>query len=421
MKLRGKSLSNSTTMSRPVRASWAARWAVLVAAALLVVAPLSLGTQLETAPHLKLIRIGLCGVGALLAVVSGVLDRIGRGATAVAVLAVFYVAASAWSPFPLAGVLYKTIFLSSLVFGLALGSSFKDIASFRWAMRLFGAVAVAASVLVLREYMANPSQVTRIGRLAIYGINANAVGMTAAAYLVLTVFLALTERRFWSILGAAGSAVLITIILATGSRAAMAMAVVAGTAQLLPWIPKPRRVIVPVGIVAILLVLLSANVEVEAIERFTDFEKNTRAGMWAAGVRLFFQSPVIGHGWLSAGRSTANLQNVYLQVLAETGVIGGTLLVVAAVATAKLILQGPGRVSLNERTLFYFAAGIVAGVAVHGIAESSLLHGTTLHTFLFGLGVGLLEQYGRLSLAGTLATKNGIRLQRQSVRAPVAA
>ncbi len=371
--------------------------AVLVAAAFLVIAPLSVATELEAAPRLKIARIAICALGTVLAVASGALRRAGPTSAAVLALAVFYVAAAAWSPFPLAGVLYKGVFLSAIVFGLALGASLGDPAALRWAMRILGVVAVVASGLVLQQYRANPTEYTRVGRLAYLGMNANAVGMTAAGYLFLAVWLALTEHGVWRLLGTLGAAVLLTLILATGSRAALAMGLLGGIIQLVPWIPHPRRVVPPVAVVAVLLVAWSASVDTVAVERFTDFEKNTRAGMWQAGVRRFLEAPVLGHGWLTReGRSTSNYQNLYLQVLAETGVVGGLLLLVAAARILGHVVHGTRGLGPAHRTTFYLAAGILAGLALHGIAESSLLHGSTVITFSFGLGLGLLESVRRV-------------------------
>jgi O-antigen ligase len=366
--------------------------AVLVAAAFFVIAPLSVATELEAAPRLKIARIVICGLGTVLAVASGALRRAGATSVTVLSLAVLYVVAAAWSPFPLAGVLYKGIFLSAIVFGLALGVSLGDPPTLRRAMRVLGVVAVFASGLVLQQYRANPTEFTRVGRLAYLGMNANAVGMTAAGYLFLAVWLAMTEHGAWRILGTLGAAVLLTVILATGSRAALAMGLLGGIIQLIPWIPHPRRVVPPVAVIAVLLVLWSASVEAVALERFADFEKNTRAGMWQAGVRRFLDAPVLGHGWLTReGRSTSNYQNVYLQVLAETGVVGGLLLLVAGARILGRVMHGTRGLAPAHRTTFYLATGIVAGLALHGIAESNLLHGSNVNTFLFGFGLGLLE------------------------------
>ncbi len=369
----------------------AATLAALLAAAFLVVAPLSLAAQLEAAPQLKIVRIGLCAAGTLLAIASGALRPAGAASAAVAVFAVFYVAAAAWSRFPLAGVAYKSIFLSAIFFGLALGASVAARRSLRRTMRLLGLVAALAAGLVLYQYRSNPTEVTRLGRLAYFGMNANAVGMTAAGYLFLTVFLFLHERGAWGGAGILGSAVLLAVILATGSRAAFAMALLGLTIQLMPWIPFPRRVVPPIAAVAVLLALFSGWIEAVAIERFTDFERNTREGMWKAGVRLFLQEPVLGHGWISSGRSTANLQNAYLQVLAETGVVGGVLLLLAAGHVVRTVVRRKRTLAARDRSVYYLATGIIAGLALHAIAESSLLHGSTVNTFLFAFALGMLE------------------------------
>lgn len=360
------------------------------AAAFLVVAPLSLAIDLEASGTLKYVRVGICMLGVLLAVAAGAIKRLGSASGALMAFAVFYSIAPAWSQYPLNGVIYRTVFLSTLFLGLFVGASCRSPEQLRKGLRLLGAVAAVASSIVFYQYRTSPSEMTQVGRLAAYGINANAIGMTAAGYSLITVFLAVNEKGFWRILGIGGSGVLLLVLIATGSRASMAMALVGATIQFVPWMKRPGRIIMIAIPLAIVLLAFSGDIDPTALARITG-GGNTRAGMWQAGVRLFLKSPVIGLGWVSSGRSTGNLQNMYLQILAETGIIGGVLFVAAAAGVARVIAQARPKGSDERRHAFYFALGIVIALAIHGIAESALILGSTVNTMLFGLAVGMLR------------------------------
>jgi O-antigen ligase len=358
----------------------------------LIIAPLSLATQWEASAQLKIVRIGICMMGAGLALFSGALGKIGSAATATFVFGFVYVLAAAWSKYPLQGVAYKMIFLSAICFGLSYGLSMGRKETIYSSLRLLSIIATCAALITWYQYLRNPGESTRVGRLAIYGINANAIGMTAAGYLFFTVYSAINDKGLWRYIATGGTAILVLLLLATGSRAAIALAILGGTIQLIPWVRHPARLLVPAAMVTFLLIALSANLPVEAVERITDFEKNTRAGMWQAGIRLFLQEPVIGHGWLSSsGRSTGNLQNVYLQILAETGVVGGVLWLIAFFSIVKSARVTWRSIPKTFMPQYWLATAILSALAVHGIAESGLILGSTVNTFLFGFGLGLLE------------------------------
>lgn len=370
----------------------------LTAGVFLLVAPLSLATQWEVSAQLKLIRIGVCFLGAATAIFSGALARLGAASKATLAFAAVYVLAAAWSNFPLQGVAYKMLFFSSLCFGIAFAGGLVTQESMTANLRILALVATAAALVTWYQYLTNPVQSTQTGRLAIYGINANAVGMTAAGYLFLTVYSALNDRGAARWISTTGTGILLILLIATGSRAAIALAIFGGAIQLAPWLKKPGRLIVPVSVVTVILLTLSANLPVEAVDRITDFEKNTRAGMWQAGIRLFLQEPIIGHGWLSGtGRSTGNLQNLYFQVFAETGIIGGLFFIMAVVSIFLAARISYPRLSRDGTHRYWLAVAILAGLAIHGIAESTVILGTTVNTFLLGFALGLLENTGRTS------------------------
>ncbi|WP_460166656.1 O-antigen ligase family protein [Thermostilla marina] len=247
-----------------------------------------------------------------------------------------------------------------------------------------------ASSIVLYQYLRSPTQFSRVGRLAAYGINANAIGMTAAGYALMAYYLAVFDKGRWRTIGIGGTAVLGLIILATGSRASLAMAVLGGTVLSIPLLKHPGRVLAVAIPLAGLLLAFSGDISAQAIERFGSLE-NTRSGMWAAGLRHFAASPVIGKGWLSWGRSTANLQNMYLQILAEGGLIGGLLFGAAALAIINLAMSAYRGAKNVVHPTTYLALAFLVSLSVHAVAESALLLGSTVNTLFFGMAIGLLS------------------------------
>ncbi len=370
----------------------------LLVGAFLLIAPLSLATQWEVSAQLKLVRIGICFLGAIIAVFSGALGRLGPASKMMLVFSGVYVMAAVWSDYPLQGVAYKMLFFSSLCFGIAFAAASSSKESLNQNLRILAAVATVAALITWYQYLKNPEQSTQTGRLAIYGINANAVGMTAAGYLFLTAYSALNDKGLWRWISGTGTGILIVLLISTGSRAAIALAVLGGAVQLVPWLRRPGRLVIPAVLVALILLSLTASLPVEAVERITDFEKNTRAGMWRAGIRLFLQQPVIGHGWLSSsGRSTGNLQNLYFQVLAETGILGGLVLFSTMLAIFAAAKRSFPRSSRAQRGHYWLSLAILVGLAIHGIAESAVILGTTVNTFLLGFALGLIENAARQS------------------------
>jgi O-antigen ligase len=103
---------------------------------------------------------------------------------------------------------------------------------------------------------------------------------------------------------------------------------------------------------------------------------------------------VIGHGWIHWGTSWASVQNIYLQTLVETGIIGGSLLVyvMATCARRGMRIIRASRRARGTRDLAFLAAAVTVAVFINGAAESSTLMGTSLNALLLGFGVGLIDR-----------------------------
>ena len=149
--------------------------------------------------------------------------------------------------------------------------------------------------------------------------------------------------------------------------------------------PAHRARIARTGVVVILLIALSAWVGTDAIaQRFRDRTDATmmgRVGAWRDALHIVHDFPVIGTGMntfatamLVYQRSDANnfweeAHNDYLQVLAEGGIVGALL---AVLALAAIVVEIRRRLQEDSSayTSHWIRAGAVAGLVAIGLQET---------------------------------------------------
>ena len=125
-----------------------------------------------------------------------------------------------------------------------------------------------------------------------------------------------------------------------------------------------------------------------AVERFanlwTDLETG-RLPIWRAAIAMALDHPVFGHGWGSfdflvdgyrdtpTGLDTSYAHNDYLQVFAETGIVGLSFVVWLLALLARRIVRGLSSPMIPEArfTILWLAIGIVAAL-VHSVADFGL-------------------------------------------------
>ena len=373
----------------------------LLAGAFLVLAPLSLATDLESVGTIKYVRLYVTVLAVLVGIVGYGLNPFRGASGALLVFVGFYFAGALWSAQPFWAMVYKGMFGLTLLTGLLVGHASRDTADLLRGLRWLGLVAGVAGIVAFYQYMHNPEESVHVGRLAVWGLNANTTGLTAAALLILCFQLALHERRRkWRAFALFVAAILAVVILGTGSRGSLLMAVVGCLLPALPLVPNPGRLTAAVLVATAIMLVAMTLVELQAIDRFTDFT-NTREGMWRAGWRSFSRAPLLGHGWVATGRhATGNMMNIYLQTLAEVGLVGGAVLIAVLFAIARRarhlhrVLRWWPKPLANTT---YLAAALVAAVLVHGMFESAALLGSTVNALLLGLGVGLIDRLPELA------------------------
>jgi O-antigen ligase len=323
---------------------------------------------------------------------------------------VFYFFGATWSSDPAWGLFHKGMLLATCGAGLMMAHCLHTLAELQRGLRIIGLIAAFAGVWVFMQYVRNPNESVVFNRLAVASINANSLGQGAACLLIFALYGSLSERRyFWRVLGLGSSALLIWVVVATGSRGAVLFAGI-GILSLVYLHIKKRfvGVIILLGVVFIALntVLLFSNdldqenafvVEEGPQLGFTrlseELTKNTRDGIWRAGMKRFYSAPIIGIGWANFKGRSITFMNVYLQVLLETGLVGAFFFLLVLLNILGKLLKGCRMpFDMDYAQCHFLAVGLVGALLVHGLAESSTLLGTTPNALLIGFALGLIDR-----------------------------
>jgi O-antigen ligase len=163
---------------------------------------------------------------------------------------------------------------------------------------------------------------------------------------------------------------------------------------------KMRRI--ALVMVVCLLAAAAAGFFFQRLGEIDDFTAVSRLAIWDGAFAVFVQSPLLGTGFgnlrsLMGGLLnlpdgwTGDAHNLYLELLAETGLIGFVvfgLLIVLALRTALRQFHNAQNDFAKMIALAVFAA--ICGVLVHGTVDY-LFHTTPQVTALFFLVLGLLN------------------------------
>jgi O-antigen ligase len=375
----------------------------ILGGAFLLLAPLSMADDFQSVGIIKFARLYSTLLMLALGVAAYGLLPVGKASAALLGFAIFYVAASQWSDRPTQALLYKGLFTMTLSAGIFLGHAPRTTAELLRGLRCLGLVAGIAGVAVFAQFATAPASSLQGGRLAVWGLNANTVAMTAAGLAILCGYLAFHETsKRWRAAALAVLGLLGIVILASGSRGGLLMALVGVMVPAVPLVKRPGRLAAVLLAAGVMIFATLQLVRVERLDRLADFTAGTRDSTWEFAWKKIHEAPWMGHGWIATDRgSTANLMSVYLQTLAETGLVGlivlGSALVMIAVQAARMHgrLRHAGKPLAD---LSYLALGLVAAVLLHGFAESGTLLGSTINSFLLGLGVGLIDHLPRLAM-----------------------
>lgn len=381
-----------------------------LAGCFILLAPTSVAPALSIAEPAKYFRL----LTTILIVAVGLASsrvRFGAGSRAMIAFVTLFVAAGLWSDALAWALFNKGMFGFACVSGIVLACSLRTPAEMRSGLRFLGLVSGAAALVAFLVFMADPGQTRTNDRMAVFGINPNMIGHTAVPLSILCMYVAINDRRaIWrgSMIGAC--CLLGLIIVATGCRGA-ALTLMIGSACLLA--PYARRPGVLLGAIGGLGLIAYIGVEVLGIggsERlFSEIGKNTRAGPWSYALGAFARSPLIGHGWIHVGSKSVSLLSIYLQTLAEAGIVGavallGALAIVASTWLSSLLKLHRMRAPTN---LCYLALALLMVELVHGLTESGPFVGTTLASLSLGMSIGLADRVVDLAIADRPRQRQG--------------
>jgi putative inorganic carbon (hco3(-)) transporter len=171
---------------------------------------------------------------------------------------------------------------------------------------------------------------------------------------------------------------------------------------------RVRRLVI--ALVGCLLVAAVAGFFFQRLTEIDDFTAVSRLAIWGGAFTVFARAPILGTGFgnlrgLMGGLLnlpdgwTGDAHNLYLELLAETGVIGFLVfgvLIILAIQTALRQLRRTEN-QFNKMTALAILAAI-CGVLVHGTVDY-LFHTTPQVTALFFLVLGLLTAQASLHTA----------------------
>lgn len=320
---------------------------------------------------------------------------------------------TAWSVAPAVTI---TKAASMLLLGLAVAVAIPlGLRDHRDLARVIFWVGVVAAMTVLAGLVLSATGLVpwldSVGRFRGILVNANTLGYFVAPILPAIVILASQSAPGRHRAGLIVAILVIAVGLAlTGSRAG-AVAAVAGVttalfaSRLTGQDRQARRalVVAMLGLVAAVVIFSSLNIRNESPGGEGFFEVGTgslRAVVWADGLRLIAERPLLGYGFattqtlipaaqdVSQGTILGSLHNSYLEAGLDLGWVGTIwlfLLALSGLIAAWRVARSPGPLRwIGTVTL----AGIVGGM-VNGIFESGLLAAGGLVALPFWLMVAM--------------------------------
>ncbi len=329
----------------------------------------------------------------------------------------FFTASALWSDMPMDALKYKGLYALMVLAGLLIGNSVRSLDELHDGVRMFALAGLVFVAFIMFQVVTNPAAISRVGRLAAWGMNGNRIGQTAAPLLTICGYLALYDpKRLWKLLGYGTGVMLGIIIIYTGSRGAAVEALVGSFLVGIPLLRRP-------AVFVLVLVFFSgtaflafrySGAEERATDRFFDPSLETREDPWTEGMRYFHQAPVGGNGWVThegeVGKpeSTTNFHSMFMQVLVEAGLVGLTLfilvwaiIVVGAVRTLRRVRR------MRSSTAIYLIAGLLFAILTHGFFEAGTLIGSLVDSLLLPFCIAMLGRLPALERARLRAISGG--------------
>lgn len=375
----------------------------LLGAIYLAVAPFSVAQELAFSTVLKYARMYSIGLSVVLAILVYRLIRFRSSALLLLAFFSFYVLAAAWSDVPSQAAKYKMQSLLTALAGVFIAYSAKTPDDLRKALRILLPGAMVFTILIWIKFIQDPAALRYMGRLYAFGINANRIGQSAAPLFILCAHVALYDPlKKWKMLAYMTGVLLGIIIISCGSRGAAGEALIGTFIVAMPLARRPALLITIFLIIAVTGVAVQEYVSTPAAERLAsvDVSETNRDKPWGFAMEYFRESPLYGQGWVYTTNkrqmgATANMHSIYMQTLAETGIIGLALLLTAGfvVGIRYMMVYFANRKYSGGDPLVYYGAAITAAVLAHGVIEFGTISGTAVNSILIGFGFGMLDRF----------------------------
>lgn len=319
----------------------------------------------------------------------------------------FYWLAGIWSEQPWGALQFKGLSMPALLMGLLAAANIRTKEDLQVALRLFIVLSLAFVVPCTVMLLTQGIGLARGGRFAPFGLNANRMAHECACMLIAAAGVALYDKSFsWKVYAYAVGTMAAACILASGSRAAVGQSVVGAVLLGLPMFRRPLLPLTLGGFAAVILWFLMPSGTEGAYERLSDINFQNRGTVWEWALEIFRDHPLWGAGWVfddsirQAG-STANLHSIYMQILAETGVAGAVLTLLALTVMAGQYVrlwQYARSVGFDQRYVFLGLAFALAPLA-HGLAESSTFMPGTINLVMMAMGFALIRPLHNMATA----------------------
>jgi O-antigen ligase len=372
----------------------------ILAAAFLVVAPLSVSGGATST--VKYCRLFITLLIFYYAYISMKMPTRMRGARSLLNFVVFFVAAAAWSDAIVNALMSKGMLFITISGGLAMAYCIDSAKDMIDKMKLLAYTGGASSFIMVYLYRANPDENLAGNRLSVVGMNANTIGASAAPFFLLCLFLLLKpDSTLKRVIHLGSATMLLGVILMTGSRAAVLMAALGALIILKPVFQKQIFsgaivLMIPLMLYQTFNSMTAGGAELTpGVGRLTaEKTTNTRLDHWSHTYKEFQENMLIGKGWLHWKGRGLNTHNIYLHILAETGLLGAFVFLVFLIQIFSVYRENmtTAKNEMDSNGFSCFGSALVASILLHGMVEDAALVGTTSNALFLGFSVGLLDR-----------------------------
>jgi O-antigen ligase len=287
-----------------------------------------------------------------------------------------------YNPNPLAGAVYYNFLIYSIgpvLLMLLFVNQLKDIRELAWGFLLCEAPACWASLLTNRIGASGTTGIVQ----GVGGNNYLRFSYSVAIAVLIGIGMLLSTRRLLLRLLIVAAIALCSYTLVLTSARQSAIALLGGVAYL-AWAARRKggRVFVIIAVAALIVGIgweVLANLQVS--DRFltlkwthTEADASIREQYWEAGWQVFLKNPVMGAGLVYFPDSTDTAHNLYIDVLASQGMVGGLFFLwYLGFVFGGLRTHSSAKETREGLTWMSILISIMIFIALHSLASGSVV------------------------------------------------